>query len=84
MLISESIIKCLIAYQDSELKSTDTFARYAAYFRNLGRIARYLAFTSDVGEAIRPVVGRRIVQGCYGVSWLYVIGDVSYEGNKVN
>ena len=79
MLLLSPIIFLIKLYH---LSSTDTLARYAAYFRNIGRLIRYFAFTSDVGEAVRPIAHKRVVQGCYGVSWLYVIGDVSYEGWK--
>lgn len=49
----------------------DTDARYAAYvgraMRQISLIirnpaVRYSAYTSDVGEAFRPVLARRIVQ----------------------
>ncbi len=43
---------------------------------------RYLAFTSDVGEAFRPVAHPFLVSGAYAVSWLYCIGDVAFEGYK--
>jgi len=39
---------------------------------------------SDVGEAFRPVVNPRIVTFAYGISWTYLIGDVSYEGYKAH
>ena len=39
------------------------------------------AFTSDVGEAARPVVHPRIVTAAYGISWLYCIGDVAFTAS---
>lgn len=39
------------------------------------------AFTSDVGEAARPVVHPRIVTAAYGISWLYCIGDVAFSAS---
>lgn len=56
--------------------------RYVAYTALIARAARYLAFTSDVGEAFRPVVKPLIVRASYGVSWLYCLGDVAYETHK--
>ena len=48
-------------------------ARYLAYvgrLRNLVRVGyRYLAFTSDLGEAVRPVVKPAIVSGAYAISF---------------
>eukprot|EP00026_Physarum_polycephalum_P014118 Phypoly_transcript_14594.p1 GENE.Phypoly_transcript_14594~~Phypoly_transcript_14594.p1 ORF type:complete len:231 (+),score=53.61 Phypoly_transcript_14594:76-768(+) len=69
-----------------DVKTTETSARYLAY---LGRIrpaivasSRYLAFTSDVGEAFRPVAHPFLVRGAYAVSWAYCIADVAFEGYK--
>jgi len=39
-------------------------------------------YTSDIGESFRPVAHPYLVRGAYGVSWLYLVGDVSYEGYK--
>ncbi|SCV67532.1 BQ2448_5143 [Microbotryum intermedium] len=71
---------------DGEIDTTESSARYLAY---LGRIrpvlqpmTRYLAYTSDVGESVRPIVNPKVVTGAYGVSWAYLVGDVAYEGYK--
>ena len=40
----------------NDSKSTESNVRYVAYSRFLLRMSRYLAFTSDVGEAFRPIV----------------------------
>lgn len=44
--------------------------------------SRYVAYTSDIGEAFRPVVPPMLVTAGYAVSWAYLIGDVGYEGYK--
>ena len=58
--------------------------RYMGYLRSIGLVvsrgSRYLAYTSDVGEAFRPVVHSRIVNLAYLISWSYVAGDVGYHG----
>jgi len=36
----------------------------------------------DVGEAFRPVVPPAVVTAAYGISWLYLAGDVGYETYK--
>ncbi|KAI8967541.1 mitochondrial 18 KDa protein-domain-containing protein [Mycotypha africana] len=63
-------------------------ARYLAYAARLRTAlvagSRYLAYTSDVGEAFRPIVPPVIVTAAYGVSWLYLAGDVGYEGYKAH
>ncbi|GAA5809380.1 hypothetical protein MFLAVUS_002788 [Mucor flavus] len=69
-----------------EIDSLDSNARYLAYAGRLRTAlvasTRYLAYTSDVGEAFRPIVPPFIVTAAYGISWLYLGLDVSYEGYK--
>ncbi|KAF7547959.1 hypothetical protein G7Z17_g7367 [Cylindrodendrum hubeiense] len=66
--------------------STDSNLRYAAYGARIRTILlsahRYVAYTSDIGESFRPVAHPNLVRAAYGVSWLYLIGDVSHEGYK--
>ncbi|KAL2258937.1 hypothetical protein VTK26DRAFT_7558 [Humicola hyalothermophila] len=66
--------------------STESNVRYAAYasrFRTILLSAhRYVAYTSDIGESFRPVAHPWLVRGAYGVSWIYILGDVGYEGYK--
>jgi len=38
----------------------------------------------DIGEAFRPVVPPSIVSAAYGISWLYLAGDVGYETYKAH
>eukprot|EP00695_Tsukubamonas_globosa_P002612 TRINITY_DN3793_c0_g1_i1.p1 TRINITY_DN3793_c0_g1~~TRINITY_DN3793_c0_g1_i1.p1 ORF type:complete len:110 (+),score=17.08 TRINITY_DN3793_c0_g1_i1:103-432(+) len=64
------------------------FLRWAAYAqritRPLAKVSRYAAYTSDVGEAFRPVVSPTIVNLSYGVAFGYCILDVAYNGYKAN
>ncbi|KAI1804960.1 mitochondrial 18 KDa protein-domain-containing protein [Daldinia bambusicola] len=66
--------------------STESNLRYAAYANRLRTIMlsahRYVAYTSDIGESFRPVAHPWLVRGAYGISWAYILGDVSYEGYK--
>ncbi|KJZ80011.1 hypothetical protein HIM_00725 [Hirsutella minnesotensis 3608] len=66
--------------------STDSNLRYAAYATRLRTILlsahRYVAYTSDIGESFRPVAHPNLVRTAYGISWIYILGDVSYEGYK--
>ena len=65
-------------------KNAGDFARYAAYGGRIRTIllagSRYLAFTSDVGEAFRPVFPPKLVTATYAISWLYCGSDVAYHG----
>ncbi|CAI6337123.1 unnamed protein product [Periconia digitata] len=66
--------------------STESNVRYAAYASRIRTIMmsaqRYVAYTSDIGESFRPVAHPYLVRGAYGVSWIYLSGDVAYEGYK--
>ncbi|KAI0845525.1 mitochondrial 18 KDa protein-domain-containing protein [Daldinia vernicosa] len=66
--------------------STESNVRYAAYANRLRTIMlsahRYVAYTSDIGESFRPVAHPWLVRTAYGISWAYILGDVSYEGYK--
>lgn len=70
----------------SSVDSTDSSVRYAAYANRIRTILlsahRYVAYTSDIGESFRPVAHPWLVRGAYGISWAYLIGDVSHEGYK--
>jgi len=71
---------------DENVDTVDTNARYAAYGARLRTAlrasTRYVAYTSDIGEAFRPVVPPAIVTAAYGISWAYLAGDVGYETYK--
>jgi len=73
-------------YDGKAEDTTDTSIRYAAYASRIRTIMmsahRYVAYTSDIGESLRPVSHPYLVKGAYGVSWLYLVGDVAHEGWK--
>ncbi|PCH41357.1 hypothetical protein WOLCODRAFT_137347 [Wolfiporia cocos MD-104 SS10] len=73
---------------DRDVDSVDSDVRYMAYAARLRTAlrasSRYIAYTSDVGEAFRPVVHPAVVTAAYGVSWLYLAGDVGYEAYKAH
>jgi fission process protein 1 len=75
-----------VLYEGKAEDTTDTSIRYAAYATRIRTIMlsahRYVAYTSDIGESFRPIAHPYLVKGAYGVSWLYLIGDVSHEGYK--
>ncbi|KIM83801.1 hypothetical protein PILCRDRAFT_781980 [Piloderma croceum F 1598] len=86
MSATEKVQDQLDTLADSRADSTDSEIRYLAYGARLRTAlragSRYIAYTSDVGEAFRPVVSPYIVSAAYGISWLYLAGDVSYEAYK--
>ncbi|KAL9933494.1 hypothetical protein V8E36_007670 [Tilletia maclaganii] len=75
------------AKKDSvQTRLEDGPARALAYAARLRTFAiassRYVAFTSEVGEAIRPLVSPAVVRAAYGISWAYIFGDVGYAGYR--
>jgi fission process protein 1 len=70
--------------QDDE--HTKEVARYSAYGRfgvmllRAKQYSRFLAYTSDVGEAARPIVNKKVVYAAYGMSGAYCFGAVGYKG----
>lgn len=75
-----SEIKETFPASDDDLQESNL--RYAAYANRLRTILqashRYVAYTSDIGESFRPVAHPVMVKFGYGVSWLYILGDVLY------
>ncbi|PWN26485.1 hypothetical protein BDZ90DRAFT_233120 [Jaminaea rosea] len=60
--------------------------RYAVFANRL-RTAfvsglRYSAYSSELGEAFRPMTKPAVVRGLYAISWTWVSGDVAYAGYK--
>lgn len=66
-----------------EFKSTGTAQRVAGYSAVMARAFRYLAFTSDFGEALRPVISARLVNASYAVAGGYCVADVAWEAYKL-
>ncbi|KAH8602098.1 mitochondrial 18 KDa protein-domain-containing protein [Bisporella sp. PMI_857] len=73
-------------YDGAAPPSTESNIRYAAYATRIRTALlsaqRYVAYTSDIGESFRPVAPPNLVRAAYGVSWAYLVGDVSHEGYK--
>ncbi|KAI0356546.1 hypothetical protein OH77DRAFT_1400773 [Trametes cingulata] len=86
--IKEKAEQKLDSLADKNVDSTDSDLRYMAYGARLRTALRaghrYIAYTSDVGEAFRPVVHPAVVTAAYGISWLYLVGDVGYETYKAH
>lgn len=60
----------------------ESLGRYSAYAMRLRTLlvssSRYIAYSSDIGEAFRPLTRPIVVQAAYGVSWAYIFADVGY------
>ncbi|KAL8867999.1 MAG: hypothetical protein Q9174_005284 [Haloplaca sp. 1 TL-2023] len=73
-------------YDGTAEDTTNTALRYTPYLARFRTILlsahRYVAYTSDIGESFRPVAHPWLIRSAYGISWAYLIGDVSHEGYK--
>ncbi len=72
-----------IKHASSEWEAAQ-YARIMGYAGSMSRAFRYLAFTSDFGEALRPVASPRVVTGSYVVAFGYCIADVGWEAYKLH
>jgi fission process protein 1 len=79
-------LKHVLTLAERAPQTTESNIRYAAYAARIRTALlsaqRYVAYTSDIGESFRPVAHPTIVRAAYGISWLYIAGDVSHEGYK--
>ena len=70
----------------------DEEARFIAYLARMKMIAirtakaniRFTAYSSDFGEAFRPVLPAWAVTAAYGVVGVYVLADIGYEAKAVS
>ncbi|KAL8951074.1 MAG: hypothetical protein Q9222_002914 [Ikaeria aurantiellina] len=73
-------------YDGTAEDTTNTALRYTPYLARARTILlsahRYVAYTSDIGESFRPVAHPYLIRTAYGISWAYLIGDVTHEGYK--
>ena len=80
--VNQTVSKVKGAIEDESITEQESGFRYAAYANRLRTILlashRYVAYTSDIGESFRPVAHPYLVKSGYAVSWLYILGDVSY------
>eukprot|EP00039_Didymoeca_costata_P020111 m.340103 g.340103 ORF g.340103 m.340103 type:complete len:200 (-) comp19133_c0_seq1:94-693(-) len=60
--------------------------RYLAYLNRIRTFAiakaRYAAYSSDVGEGLRPVLSPMAVNAFYGLSIAYIASDIGYVTKK--
>ena len=74
----------LVIQKESVEFEASQYTRMMGYAGAFSRAFRYLAFTSDFGEALRPVVSSRIVTGSYVVAFGYCFADVGWEAYKLH
>lgn len=82
-----SAVKAAAPIDKNSISDDEGSLRYAAYANRFRTILlashRYVAYTSDIGESFRPVAHPYLVTLGYGVSWMYLLGDVGYASWKV-
>ncbi|CAO1614882.1 unnamed protein product [Parajaminaea phylloscopi] len=71
------------AIQQTMEEGPGRYAVFASRLRTaIASGIRFSAYSSEVGEAFRPVTKPIVIRTLYGISWSYVIGDVTYAGYK--
>jgi hypothetical protein len=72
--------------EDIELPAESRYAAYLARLRSLAapliRHSRYVAYSSDVGESLRPVISPALVHATYAIAIAYCAADVANEGEN--
>ncbi len=67
------------------LATRDGPQKYVVYARRVAQAllakGRFVAYSSDVGESVRPVVPPWVVRICYGLTWGYVAVDVAFNAD---
>lgn len=83
MSTSTDQVKAHEELSEGQNESAGRYVAYAAALRQLVlRGSRYVAYSSDVGEAFRPLTRPAVVTAAYGISWAYILGDVGYACYK--
>ncbi|KAI5962483.1 uncharacterized protein KGF55_003559 [Candida pseudojiufengensis] len=86
--LKDTVSKVQGSLDHKQPEDQESNLRYAAYANRIRTILlashRYVAYTSDIGESFRPVAHPWIVKTGYAISWLYLIGDVSYAAWMTN
>ncbi|KAF7331860.1 hypothetical protein MKEN_00066100 [Mycena kentingensis (nom. inval.)] len=86
--LADDVEKEVNTLADDDVDSTDSSVRYAAYGARLRTAlrasSRYVAYTSDIGEAFRPIVPPAAVTAAYAISWLYLTLDVGFHSYKAH
>mmetsp|Transcript_14367 Transcript_14367/g.29797 ORF Transcript_14367/g.29797 Transcript_14367/m.29797 type:complete len:239 (-) Transcript_14367:179-895(-) len=71
------------ASKDGKVLSTTRYIPYLARAKQLLiSSTRYIAYSSDVGESLRPVLKRWQVNLSYGIAGAYVLGETAVAGYR--
>eukprot|EP01080_Neovahlkampfia_damariscottae_P009769 gene9769-2096_t len=65
-----------------EIRPLAYTSRVAAVMRTMPKLlqtSRGVAYASELGESFRPVASPLIIKGLYGVSWAYVLTDITVQ-----
>lgn len=80
--MSDEVLGIVREHHEQSAHIDEGIGRYTAYTMRLKTLittgSRYLAYSSEIGEAIRPLARPMVVTAAYAVSWAYIFGDVGY------
>ena len=78
----DDIVDLVQEHHEQSAHVDESLGRYTAYTVRLktlvSSVSRYIAYSSDVGEAFRPLARPFVVTAAYGISWAYIFTDVGY------
>lgn len=80
--LMDDIVDLVQEHHEQSAHVDESLGRYTAYTVRLktlvSSVSRYIAYSSDVGEAFRPLARPFVVTAAYGISWAYIFTDVGY------
>ncbi|WFD18064.1 hypothetical protein MCAP1_000276 [Malassezia caprae] len=80
--MSDEVLDIVREHHEQSAHIDEGIGRYTAYTMRLKTLittgSRYIAYSSEVGEALRPLARPAVVTTAYAISWAYIFGDVGY------
>jgi len=80
--MSDAVLDVVREHHEQSAHIDEGIGRYTAYTMRLKTLittgSRYIAYSSEIGEALRPLARPAVVTAAYAISWAYIFGDVGH------
>lgn len=80
--MTDEVLDVVREHHEQSSHIDEGIGRYTAYTMRLKTLittgSRYIAYSSEIGEAIRPLARPIVVTTAYAISWAYIFADVGY------